>query len=115
MYDRAGNLLSSFATASSPEAISMSYNQTTGILSFSNEEKEGFSICPNPATNQFSIDADLTIKTSVQILNYNGQLVKEVHQLKHSNQIDISDLNSGIYFVNVLINDSFLTEKLIIR
>lgn len=115
VYDRAGNLLSSFATASSPEAISMSYNQTTGILSFSNEEKEGFSIYPNPATNQFSIDADLTIKTSVQILNYNGQLVKEVNQLKHSNQIDISDLNSGIYFVNVLINDSFLTEKLIIR
>ncbi|MDB4062313.1 T9SS type A sorting domain-containing protein, partial [Vicingaceae bacterium] len=80
-----------------------------------NEEKDGFSIYPNPATNQFSIDADLTIKTSVQILNYNGQLVKEVNQLKHSNQIDISDLNSGIYFVNVLINDSFLVEKLIIR
>ena len=115
VYDRSGNYLNTFAVASSPEAISMSYNQATGLLSFSNKETKGFSIFPNPATTQFSIDADLTAKTSVQILNYNGQLVKEINQLNSSNQIDVSNLSSGVYFVNILINDSFSTEKLIVR
>ena len=115
IYNRVGNYSGSFATASSPEVIAMSYNQTTGLLSFSNKENSRFSIYPNPATNRFSINGDLTKDAWVQILNYNGQLVKKIDQLNVSSQINISNLTSGIYFVNILMNNTISTQKLIIQ
>jgi len=93
----------------------MNYNQTTGILAFSTKENISFSVYPNPATNQFSVDAELSTETVIQILNYKGQLVKEVHQLNASNQIDISNLSSGIYFVNLRTNNTVSTQKLMVK
>tara|TARA_B110000046_G_scaffold57595_2_gene64382 strand:- start:57660 stop:58940 length:1281 start_codon:yes stop_codon:yes gene_type:complete len=115
IYDRVGNYSGTFATASSPEAIAMNYNQTTGILVFSTKENISFSVYPNPATNQFSVDAELSTETVIQILNYKGQLVKEVHQLNASNQIDINYLSSGIYFVNLITNNTVSTQKLMVK
>ena len=115
IYDRAGGYLDTFATASAPEAIGMYYNQVTGLLSFFEQKENSPSIYPNPATNQFTIDAELNSETTVQILNMSGQLVKEVNQLNTTNIFDINDLPSGIYFVNIWINDQISTEKLIIR
>ena len=115
IYDRTGAYVDTFATASAPEAIGMYYNQVTGLLSFFEQKESRLSIYPNPATNHFSIDTDLTVESSIQIVNYSGQLVKEINQSIISNQIDISDLKSGIYFVNILINGSVSIEKLIIQ
>ncbi len=115
VYDRAGSYVSSFATASSPEVIGMYYSQVTGLLSFYDRKESSFSIYPNPANNFISIDTDVTEQVRVQILNYKGQVVKEESLVNVSSQINVSDLSSGIYFVNILINDSVSTEKLIIR
>jgi len=84
-------------------------------LSFYDRKESSFSIYPNPANNFISIDTDVTAQVRVQILNYKGQVVKEESLVNVSSQINVSDLTSGIYFVNILINDSVSTEKLIIR
>ena len=115
VYDRTGNYVESFATASSPEAIKMFYSQTTSILSFSKQNDSQFSVYPNPANNQVNIKGDLTSETSLQIINSIGTLVKEVNELTISSQIDISSLRSGIYFVNFISNGTVSTEKLIIQ
>jgi hypothetical protein len=66
-----------------------------GIEQF--ENAENFSIFPNPALDQISLN---TIETgSIEIIDLRGKLV---FRQKYSPQdiIDVSSLNSGLYFVN---------------
>lgn len=66
---------------------------------------------PNPATTVFNIEADKGI-SEVDILNQQGQLVKETNE----HNISVSDLPGGFYLVKVVFADeSFKIEKLIKR
>jgi len=63
-----------------------------------------FSIYPNPANNQLTIDnGQLTIK-NIQILDVTGKVVKQIvmsSELKTSTRIQIKDLEKGVYFVKL--------------
>jgi len=115
VYNRAGGYLNSFATASAPEAIGIYYNQITGIFSFSENRESSISIYPNPAVDYFSISNKWSDKTSIQILNLKGQIVKQIDTANFSVAIDVSDLNQGVYFVNLFMDNQMVTKKLIIQ
>jgi len=74
---------------------------------------ENIKLLPNPASNQVEIihETDMEIE-KVEIFDINGRLVKTY---KHSNFLNISILNSGVYFVKMEVGDVFLTKKLIIN
>jgi len=78
-------------------------------------------IYPNPATNSISVDYNLTTKVNsatIRISNLLGSVVKESDLQINSNKakLDISELENGIYFYSVLINnDVYTTKKLIVR
>ncbi len=58
-----------------------------------------FSVYPNPAKNQLTINnGELKIE-SINILDITGKSVKRVNKL--SNTIDVSDLVKGIYFIQI--------------
>lgn len=59
-----------------------------------------FKIAPNPANDHIDItwegqDAEL----SVQILDFNGRMIREKKITKHKNRISVSDLKDGIYIL----------------
>jgi hypothetical protein len=66
-------------------------------LSVSEEELMSFSIYPNPATDLISISGVDNIK-SIKVYSILGSLEKEVF---NTNQIDISELSSGIHLIKV--------------
>nr|WP_315148620.1 chondroitinase-B domain-containing protein [uncultured Flavobacterium sp.] len=77
-------------------------------------------IFPNPAKNAITIETFEGIGSldSVAIYNLNGQKVKTSTDFQNQNSTnfyDISDLNSGIYFVKVTSKDFSKTMKLIIQ
>ncbi|MFK5857414.1 MAG: T9SS type A sorting domain-containing protein [Bacteroidota bacterium] len=78
-------------------------------------------VYPNPATNYVNIDYKLpneVTNASVKIVNILGSVVKEqiINTQNSSIRMDVSDMNGGIYFYSVFINeDVFSTKKLIIR
>ena len=115
VYNRSGNYVESFSTASSPEAIKMYYSQATGILSFSTQTEQQYSLYPNPAKNHFSVNGALDSETTIQIFGTNGKLVKQMSQVNEFNQIDISELSSGLYIVNIFHKGEVATEKLMVR
>lgn len=79
-----------------------------GVLKKSDSApKTHFSIHPNPAQSIVNIDTDTPIK-SVEILNYTGQLII---QTAETNQIDVSNLASGVYFINVNSDKGKSTQK----
>jgi uncharacterized protein YjdB len=83
-------------------------NQSTG--SVNNAYKSSITIYPNPAENKLAIVSNYNI-SQVNILTISGQLI---HAQKIVNgAVDISNLESGIYFVEVQINDSWSRHKII--
>lgn len=87
-------------------------NTTLGTSEF---EKSGIIIYPNPANDFVTIQgiAADNIK-KIRIISMLGQVVKTMETPK--NQIDISNLPNGIYFVKMQLNDTkMVTKKLIIK
>lgn len=70
---------------------------TLGIDSF---EKNSFSIYPNPVADILNIDFSEEIN-SIKIINTLGQTVLVKSILAKNPQIDLSSLNSGIYFAEI--------------
>lgn len=56
------------------------------------------SIFPNPAKNQFVLESEKQV-TKIQIIDQLGRTVKQIDSLSKSNPIDVSELESGIYYV----------------
>ncbi|WP_415327776.1 LamG-like jellyroll fold domain-containing protein [Chryseobacterium sp. MMS23-Vi53] len=59
-----------------------------------------FSVAPNPADNEIKISG-LKQKTAYKIFNAAGQLVKAGNVEKENNSISVSELNTGVYFINL--------------
>lgn len=69
---------------------------------------------PNPFTDRIIIDSDYSDLTNVSINDQQGRLVKKFTNKKIKNlSLDLSDLNNGIYFVTIKMNNKSVTEKIV--
>ena len=114
IYDRAGNYLDTFITASSPEVVRMYYDQTTGIFEYKSNSNSNFKIFPNPATFAVSIELDEPI-SQIVIHDMKGKLVKQVSATSTKSNIDLSSLSKGIYIVSIITGLEIQSQKLIIE
>jgi hypothetical protein len=78
-------------------------------------------IYPNPATSHVSLDYNLTSdvdQANLRIVNILGAVVKDINLNRNdsNHRLDISDLESGVYFYSMLINNEvYKTKKLVVR
>lgn len=72
------------------------------------------SIYPNPATSVINLTSKdgLTFE-NVTIVDVNGRTVKTVAINQTQSQINVSELNSGIYFLNIETNEGSTVKKFI--
>ena len=86
-----------------------------GIIEYSNESN--FSIYPNPANDQLTIDVESGVTQNLSLTIYNeiGGVVKTVsiHQIKQ--QFDISELSNGFYLVELKSLNGSSVQKLTIE
>ncbi|WGD35270.1 T9SS type A sorting domain-containing protein [Olleya sp. YS] len=98
---------------SAPGAIYSFTTEADPALSIDEFDANTFSIYPNPAKNEISIKTDISFD-SVAIYNQLGQRVLQLNSDKLiDNTINISDLNSGIFFMKIKSNDKEQTIKFI--
>lgn len=71
-------------------------------------------IYPNPARTLLFIKFEQPAKGSIQLYQTNGQLIWH-KQANKANQISLTGLASGVYWIKVETNTIFLTKKLIIE
>ncbi len=71
-------------------------------------------IFPNPANNFVNIEADNTI-TNIKIFNYLGQQLIQVNENTNICQINVSSLNSGVYFIKIDTKNGNFVKKLVIQ
>lgn len=88
-------------------------NLSTG-LGVKENELGIFTIYPNPANTQITIDLSYGQKLEeLTIFNQIGQLI--FYDRSGVNSIDISNLDAGIYLIEVITNKSKFNKKLIIK
>lgn len=69
-------------------------------------------LAPNPVNNQLFIKG-APLNTNISIYQINGALVQQIQSINAQHIIDVSDLDSGIYFVEFEIDGNKTTRKLI--
>lgn len=75
----------------------VAWYENTGVLGIEDTASKTFSIFPNPTHGRVLINTENSIQT-VHVFDGLGNILKTVH---HSNEIDLSAMNSGLYFIQI--------------
>ena len=78
-------------------------------LSIAELDVSQIKVYPNPASNYINVTSTITID-KIELYSILG---KKVHETANANTIDISNLNSGIYFVQFYSGNRNITKKII--
>jgi len=74
---------------------------TPSNLGMENQNQiDGFKMYPNPSENILTLKADATIE-EINIYNLYGQVVKKMSNNSNEMQLNLSELHSGVYILNV--------------
>jgi hypothetical protein len=79
------------------------------------ESVQSLVIYPNPVINDkiiIEVDNNWEKKT-IQFININGVVVKEINFMNHQNEFSLLDLEAGMYIVKIYSQNSFIIWKLI--
>lgn len=87
------------------------YQFTPSTLSTENYKENTVSFYPNPVENEIHISSTDNASYNFSIYNSLGQLVKE--NIDSSENVDVSDLSSGIYFMKIKTANATVTKKFI--
>ena len=76
-----------------------------------------YNVYPNPATDYIFVSSKMDADATVTFTNIAGQTVKVVNQalLAGNNSINISELESGVYFCTVTANGFSHTSKVVVK
>jgi hypothetical protein len=80
-------------------------------LSIDDVKVKDVNIYPNPTSGIVYVDVDTSF--DAVIYNYQGQVVKKLYG--NNDYIDMSDLNEGMYFVEVKTKDNVIVKKVLVK
>jgi poly(3-hydroxybutyrate) depolymerase len=91
-------------------------NEVCGPVSIAEEQTTNWSMYPNPATNQVSIDLMMNTASTVVITDLSGRVVYRNNFTIANIDIDVSAFTSGTYFVQVYGQEiGMVTQKLVVQ
>ncbi|MCX6248217.1 MAG: PKD domain-containing protein [Bacteroidetes bacterium] len=98
----------------SGEKLTVTINTVTGVP----KNISGLSVIiyPNPATNNFTVefpDYSFGMKSSLDIFDVQGEVVKKVPVTERKTVVDISALPAAVYMIRVTIGNEFRMIKLV--
>lgn len=89
---------------------------TDTLLGVSEVNTTNFEVFPNPARDFVTISVGEDTLQSVQLTDINGRIVKTVNfNNAADNQINVSDLSSGIYMMKISSDKGTTTKKLVVQ
>ena len=86
------------------------------ITSVKEIEKKNINIKPNPVTNNFTVTLDESNTSAlVQLYNLVGQVVYSEQTNASEINVNVSNLNSGVYMLKINQNGKVYTSKVIVQ
>lgn len=99
------------ATLSDGSVVNETYLNYIDILVGVDEPtKSEIKIYPNPTSGNIFIDAGKSVER-LSVVNITGSEVIQQENLGENTQIDLGSLPSGVYFVRLMVDGSFITSK----
>lgn len=87
-----------------------------GVLAVNDARMLQFSMYPNPSDNYVNLQLPSgTNKANVKIFDYLGKTLIQKNLNNANNNLDVSNLSAGIYFVRIQSDNKVGTKKLIVR
>ncbi|HYV93405.1 MAG TPA: T9SS type A sorting domain-containing protein [Chitinophagales bacterium] len=105
----------SYDSITNSDILTLKYSQPTGILSPVHSSGKFLEVFPNPAFDKLhiTVQSATTEKTGLKIFNVLGIMVKSLELNGTEAEIDISDLQQGIYFLRCCTETGVETSRLI--
>jgi len=72
-------------------------------------------IYPNPAKDILTVSLNKNSNSTIEILGMNGRTIKLLETKELQTEINISDLESGIYFIRLMQDNNILVKKISIN
>jgi Leucine-rich repeat (LRR) protein len=92
--------------------VGVSFSTNCGAVGIKGEvENRGLSIYPNPAVNNLRIDNENLIITNVSIIDITGKTLNTING--NVSTINVSNLTTGIYFLQVQTENGLMNSKFI--
>ena len=92
-------------------AIIDNFKTNDEVASTGNFTSSTFSVYPNPVKDVLNISNSMNAEiNTVIVTDINGRTVKQFGSVS---QINVSDLNAGVYFVNINSNEGSTTKKIV--
>jgi hypothetical protein len=79
----------------------------TGIEEFADEIR----VYPNPATGELHVTSHSSLVTTIEVFDMYGR--KQNAENRKQNEIDISELKAGIYFIRIQTEKGIIAQKII--
>ena len=75
-----------------------------------------YHIYPNPSSNHININFENNSITAIKLFDNLGKIVKSVNEINRlSTSLDISNFNSGIYYLQILVGNELVSQKIIVN
>lgn len=95
--------------------VDVDYTWRSSTTSIKSNTIESIQLYPNPAQNYFYIESVDNEKISVEIINTNGHIVKQLDSEENKSKIGIEQLSKGMYFVKITNAQGDITTKKLIK
>jgi ELWxxDGT repeat protein len=105
-------MIADFQNGLGTELYKLYYDEFVDAESLENDLNSSF--YPNPATNNITVDPQSESEYSVNITDVTGKIISTLGSLNGTNNIDLSDFQSGMYLLQLNVNGIVKTEKLLI-
>jgi len=98
------------------EGVILDNIRIEGTLSTAEFEQNSFRIYPNPSNNVFNIDFNSFNEFEFEVFDITGKTIINKNKISSSAyQLDMSNFSSGMYFINLTVNNKTATKKLILN
>ena len=95
------------------EPIASPARQTTVALATASDKKAG--VFPNPVVDRAQFYWPYQESVNLQLVNGYGQIIKNWQSISGSNTLDMSNLQDGIYWIQVSGTDQPFSQKIVIQ
>jgi len=88
----------------------------SNVISVRYEQEQKMAIYPNPVSDKLIIDTALNKEVKIRIVATNGQIIYEsVKNIDNQLNIDISALNNGMYYLQLMNEESIILNEIFIK
>ncbi|MBL7918101.1 MAG: T9SS type A sorting domain-containing protein, partial [Bacteroidia bacterium] len=89
---------------------------SVGFTDVNNLKPVQVKVYPNPASNYVSVNiSNVNDKTTLQVMDVLGKVVMERNNLEETNELNLTTLNKGVYFIRIKNGKENCINKLIIE